>query len=129
VRNGELQSVYKSDSAVLPVVPRCECIRCSKSTHPIQNPSYKSHTPPTRDNIDREGQTYNYNVYENETELSVSMQRWIFLNEQNVFLYVKVLLKHLTGGNEYKHLKLSYSMAYSLADIWTNSISNTKQER
>jgi hypothetical protein len=30
----------------LPVVPSCECIRCNKANHPIQNTSYKSHTNP-----------------------------------------------------------------------------------
>jgi hypothetical protein len=31
-----------SGSILLPVVPSCECIRCNKSNHPVQNPSYQS---------------------------------------------------------------------------------------
>jgi hypothetical protein len=40
VCNDELWSVKINDSAVLPVVPNCECIRCNKSNHTIQNYVY-----------------------------------------------------------------------------------------
>jgi hypothetical protein len=46
VCNGELESVTISDSAVLSVVSSCECTRCNKSSHSIQNPSYKSRMNP-----------------------------------------------------------------------------------
>jgi hypothetical protein len=32
-------------------VTGCDYIRCNKSNHPIQNPSYRLRPPPTRDNI------------------------------------------------------------------------------
>jgi hypothetical protein len=46
-----------------------------------------------------------------------SMQRRTFLIDQNVSLNLKALSHHLTGGNEYKPLKLAFKIAYSLADI------------
>jgi hypothetical protein len=47
-----------------------------------------------------------------EQNRAFSMQRRIFRNEQNIFVHLKVLSKHLTGGNVYKPL-----IVYSLAQI------------